>query len=248
VDIRWLALDRIGPDAWPKLERMLDDEERERAGRFRFERDRDAYLAAHALARGMLSGFVSRHPSAWRFAVNDHGKPELVPDAGTPPIRFNISHTRGLVAVAVTIENDVGLDVETLEGGRLGLDLASRFFATPEVEYLRALPAERLQEALFAFWTLKEAYIKAVGRGLSVPLDAFCFALDPLAISFSSRQPDNPANWLFRRFTPSPVHAMALALRHAEPHRVRVNAHPAPLDALLAQSDQADGPGKISRR
>jgi 4'-phosphopantetheinyl transferase len=196
----------------------------------------------------MLSGLVPRHPSAWRFAVNDYGKPDLVPDAGVPPLRFNISHTRGLVAVAVTIENDVGLDVEALEGGRLGLDLASRFFAAGEVEYLRGLPAEHQQEALFAFWTLKEAYIKAVGLGLSVPLDAFSFTLDPLAISFSPRQPDSPESWLFLRFRPSPIHAMALALRHAEPHRVRVNAHPAPLDALLVQSDQADGPGNISRR
>jgi len=248
VDIRWLTIDRIGPDDWPILERMLDAEERERAGRFRFERDRDTYVAAHALVRGMLSGLVRRHPSEWRFAASAHGKPELVPGAAVPPLYFNISHTRGLVAVAMTMENDVGLDVETLEAGRLSMDLASRFFAATEVDYLHQLPAERRQEALFAFWTLKEAYIKAVGLGLSVPLDAFSFVLDPLAISFSPRQPDSPANWLFRRFAPSPVHVMALALRHSEPQRVRVNAHPAPLNLLLAQSDQAEGPGNISRR
>jgi len=234
VEIRWLALDRIGPGDWPPLERMLDDPERERASRFRFERDRNAYIAAHALLRGMLSGLVRRHPGDWRFAAGHHGKPYLVAEAGIPPLRFNISHTRGLVAVAITIENEVGLDVETLDPGRLTLDLASRFFSATEVDYLRRLPAAQQPEALFAFWTLKEAYIKAVGRGLSVPLDAFSFVLEPLAISFSPRLPDDPANWLFRRLTPSPLHALALALRHAEPHLVRVNAQPAPLDALLA--------------
>jgi 4'-phosphopantetheinyl transferase len=239
VDIRWLALDLIEAEDRPILERMLDAAERERAGRFRFERDRNAYIAAHALVRGMLSGLVRRHPSEWRFTANTHGKPDLVPDAAVPPLHFNISHTRGLVAVAMTIENDIGLDVETLEAGRLSMDMASRFFVATEVDYLVRLPAERQQEALFAFWTLKEAYIKAVGLGLSVPLDAFSFVLDPLAVSFSARHPDSPANWLFRRFAPSPVHVMALALRHSEPHRVRVNVHPAPLKLLLAQSDQA---------
>jgi 4'-phosphopantetheinyl transferase len=248
VEIRWLTLDRIGPDDWRKLDRMLDPGERERADRFRFERDRNTYLAAHALLRGMLSRVVARHPRDWRFATNADGKPDLVPDAGVPPLRFNMSHTRGLVAVALTIENDVGLDVEMLDAGRMTMDLALRFFAAPEVDYLRRLPAERQPTEFYSLWTLKEAYIKAVGLGLSVPLDAFSFVLEPLAISFSQRRPDSPANWLFRRFTPSPLHTMALALRHTEPHRVGVNVRPAPLDLLLAQSDHADGPGKISRR
>jgi len=187
--------------------------------------------------RGMLSEVAPRRPCDWRFATNVHGKPDLIPDAGTPPLRFNISHTRGLVAVALTIENDIGIDVEDLEAGRLSMDLASQFFTANEVDYLLRLPTERRQQALYSLWTLKEAYIKAVGLGLSVPLDAFSFALEPLAISFSPRQPDSPANWLFRCFTPSPLHAMALALRHAEPHRVGVNVRPARLDVLIKNGE-----------
>jgi 4'-phosphopantetheinyl transferase len=248
VEITWLTLDRIGPDDWRKLERMLDAGERERADRYRFERDRNTYVAAHALLRGMLSRVVAHHPSNWRFATNAHGKPDLVRHAGVPPLRFNISHTRGLVAVALTIENDVGLDVEILDAGRVSMDLALRFFAAPEVDYLRRLPAERQQTEFYSLWTLKEAYIKAIGLGFSVPLDAFSFALEPLAISFSQRRPDSSANWLFRRFQPSPLHTMALALRHTEPHRVGVKIKPAPFEVLLAQSDHAAGPVKISRR
>src|ERR1700759_1140325 len=107
VEIRWLALPQIGLGDWPSLERMLDDPERERAGRFRFERDRNAYVAAHALLRGMLSGLVRRDPADCGFAPGQHGKPHLVADAGVPPFSFNISHTRGLVAVAITVESEI---------------------------------------------------------------------------------------------------------------------------------------------
>lgn len=248
MDIRWLDLDQIRADDWPALERMLDAAERERAGRFRFERDRNMYVAAHALVRAMLSGYTGQPPSDWRFIANSHGKPGLSMTSGMASLQFNISHTRGLVAAAVTVGNDVGLDVETLEHGRLTMDMASRFFAAAEVRYLRQLPTERQQDAMFAFWTLKESYIKAVGLGMSIPLDAFSFALDPLAISFSSRQPDCPSNWLFRRFSPSERHAMALALRHREPDRVGIHARPVPVAAVLALSDQTKGPGNISRR
>lgn len=240
VEIRWLTLEPIERDHWQKLERMLDADERGRADRFYFERDRNAYLASHALLRGMLSTLVPRHPRTWRFVSNAHGKPELIAEAHRPEFQFNISHTRGLVAVAMTIGNDVGLDVERLDADRMSMDLASRFFAAAEVDYLRRLRAGRQQEAMFALWTLKEAYIKAVGLGLSVPLNSFSFSLEPLQISFSSRQSDRPENWLFRRFSPSPAHVMALALRRPALHRVRINAEPAPLDALLTQSDRAD--------
>jgi 4'-phosphopantetheinyl transferase len=122
--------------------------------------------------------------------------------------------------------------------------VALQFFAAPEVDYLRRLPADR-QTEFYSLWTLKEAYIKAVGLGFSVPLDAFSFALEPLAISFSQRRPDSSANWLFRRFQPSPLHTMALALRHTEPHRVGVKIKSAPFEVLLAQSDHAAGPVKF---
>lgn len=239
VEIRWLALDRVGADDWPALERLLDEGERDRAGRFRREHDRRAYIAGHALVRAMLSRCAPVPPAAWRFAANAYGRPEILRQAGTPPLRFNLTHTRGLAAAAVTFEGDIGLDAEWLDRPALTMDLAARSFAPAEIEYLAKIPADRRKDALFGLWTLKEAYVKAVGRGLSLPLDAFAFAMEPLRISFSPPIEDAPDGWLFRRFRPTPSHAMALALRHPEPRRVVVIGRPAGKDLLPGLSMEA---------
>ena len=232
--VRWLALEPIAPGLWDSLARLLDDAERARAARFHFARDRDAYVAAHALARTMLSGEVRRPPSDWRFAVNDHGKPEAICDPGAPALRFNLSHTRGLVAVALTMAHDIGVDVEIVEPRRLGLDLAARMFASAEVAMLRATAEADLPEAMFAIWTLKEACIKAMGRGLSVPLDAFALELDPLAVRFPALPGEDPAHWLLRRFRPTPAHTLALALRHPDPGAVCIDAGAITASQMLA--------------
>lgn len=223
VTLRWLALDTIDATRWPALREVLDDTERARADRFHFERDRQAYIAAHALTRATLSRCVERPPEAWRFVVGAHGKPDV--DDGS--LRFNLSHTRGFVAVAVAPAGDLGVDVERVDPRRFGPDLVERVFAPDERAYLRSLPAAAQTEAAYAFWTLKEAYIKAIGLGLACPLDAFHFVLDPLAVHFSPRLTDDPAQWLVRRWHPTSEHVMALALRHTEPDRVRIDARAA---------------------
>jgi 4'-phosphopantetheinyl transferase len=224
VEVRWLGLDQIEPSHWPELEQTLDVMELARANQFHFERDRKAYVAAHALVRAMLSVHAPQPPQAWRFSTSAHGKPEIVRIAASPPLRFNLSHTRGLVAAAVTIDNDVGIDVEAVDAARLTMELATRYFSAREMEQLRHVPTDRRPEALFAFWTLKEAYIKAVGLGLSLPLDAFAYELEPLSISFSPPLDDDPAAWCLRRLKPAPDHVLALALRHRAPGTVKVDA------------------------
>ncbi len=171
VRIRWLVLDAIAPEMWAELAVLLDDAERARALRFHFDRDRKAYIAAHALARTLLSAEAPRSPAAWRFAEGPHGKPEVVREPGVPPLRFNLSHTHGLVAVAVTLAHDVGIDVEIVDQKRAGLEFAERAFAPAEVALLRAASSDALPGTFFAIWTLKEACIKALGGGLSVPLE-----------------------------------------------------------------------------
>lgn len=234
VAIRWLEVDRVDAADWPRLELLLDAEERARAARFRFDHDRQSYVAAHALARAMLSAHTDIAPADWRFTTNPQGKPEAVLPPGHPRLRINLSHTRGLAAVALTVAHDVGVDVEWRERGGLTLELADRFFAPDEIAALKAMPAERLNEGLFAFWTLKEAFIKAIGLGLSFPLDAFAFTLEPLAIDFVPGKAV-PGPWLFRRSQPTPTHAMALALRHPAPARVSITAGAANAAALLAE-------------
>lgn len=212
VSVWWMAVDTVDTGQWTRLAALLDDAERSRAGHFHFEQDRHAYVAAHALGRVLLSSWASGMPQDWRFAIGDHGKPEVVVPTGAARLRLNLSHTRGLAAAALTIEHDIGLDVEILDGKTDGVELARHFFAADECALLERTPPELAAETFLAFWTLKEAYVKAIGKGLAQPLDSFAFTLDPLAIRFHSSSGDDPARWRFHRFQPGPRHMMAVAL------------------------------------
>ncbi|HSP24141.1 MAG TPA: 4'-phosphopantetheinyl transferase superfamily protein [Saliniramus sp.] len=248
VCVRWLETGKIAPADWPRLEAMLDDAERERARRCHFERDRQTYIAAHALVRATLSRFADRAPAEWRFTHNGYGKPEAVRLAQEPDLRVNLSHTRGLAAVAVTLGRDIGIDVEWMERRNLTRELGLSIFAGPECEAVARCREEDLCDTLFAFWTLKEAYIKAVGKGLAIPLDAFAFTLDPLRIDFFEPLVDDPADWFFQRHRPTAEHALALAIRHPG-SRLDVAMEQASVGDLLAAAGQPpSGPGRISRR
>lgn len=233
VLVRWLSEDRIGTADWPDLERLLDEGERARARRFHFERDRKVYIAAHALVRGLLAGQTGRPAAEWRFIAGPHGKPEAVCPPDGPRLRINLSHTRGLAAVALAIEHDVGIDVEWLARAPSAEKLAARYFAPAERDVVVAAMPERKTATFLAFWTLKEAYLKAIGKGLAQPLESFAFTLDPLAIRFAPEAANDPARWLFKRFAPTPAHVMALAVRHPEPTRLAVEAASADLADLV---------------
>ena len=247
VVVWWLEVERVDAAAWPRLEALLDDSERERARRFHFDRDRLSYVAAHALGRGLLSAWAGGDPSSWRFAVGPHGKPEVVSPFGEPRPRLNLSHTRGLAAAVLTEDHDVGIDVEWLDRKPASADLARRFFAPAECDQLAAVPPALINETFLSFWTLKESYIKAIGKGLSQPLESFAFTLAPLAIHFEAGLIDDPAGWLFQRFRPTPSHLMALALRHPQPRQVVVEASAMDADSLCRQAEDI-GPGRISLR
>lgn len=241
VKVRWLDVETVAADQWPHLHALLDEAEQARAARFHFERDRLTYIAAHALGRVLLSHRAGGAPQAWRFETGDHGKPEAMMPAGTPRLRLNLSHTRGLAAAALTERHDIGIDVEWLDRKAASMDLARRFFAPTECDQLAAVPAERAGATFLAFWTLKEAYVKAIGKGLAQPLDSFAFTLDPLAIRFDATLADDPAHWLFRQFRPTPGHLMALALHHPEPSAVTVEARAVDgTELCLAAEGKAD--------
>jgi len=204
------------PARLASLEALLSQEERERRGRFVFERDRHTFLITRALVRTVLSRYADVPPEAWGFVPNGYGRPEIDTPRGGPPLRFNVSHTKGLVACAVALERDIGVDVEHLDRPSLGLGLAERYFAPAEVEALRRVPAEEMPRAFLDFWTLKEAYIKARGMGLALPLDGFAFHLGPggaARITFSPRIDDDPFSWKFTRFVLKERHKVALAVR-----------------------------------
>lgn len=233
VAVWWLSLDEIQDMDWGKLDSLLIEEERERSERFHFDRDRLVYVAAHAACRGLLSYCLGGSPLSWRFSVEDHGKPELVCSPGQPRYRVNISHTRGLAAVALSQEHDIGVDVEWRQRNAPADQLARRMFAESERLRVEAAAGAEKLDLFLGFWTLKEAYVKAIGKGLSQPLDAFAFDLETHEISFRDSLADRPANWHFERYRPGPDYLMALAVRHPDKSSLIVDARPAPLGYLL---------------
>ncbi|HYB94512.1 MAG TPA: 4'-phosphopantetheinyl transferase superfamily protein [Vicinamibacterales bacterium] len=195
---------------------LLSDDERRRMERFVFDRDRRAFLLTRALVRTTLSRYAPVAPADWRFIANAHGRPEILDrHAGAPDLRFNISHTDGVIVCAVTIGREVGVDVEHIRR-HLTHDVAARFFAPAEVHDLKQLPAEEQARVFFDYWTLKESYIKARGFGLALPLADFAFKLNPPAppvITFEPALDDDPRSWQFVQDWITPDHRLALAVR-----------------------------------
>src|SRR5262245_17240681 len=158
---------------------VLSTEERARRDRFVFDRDRRDFVAAHALVRRLLSRAGDTRAADWRFDIDAHGKPWVVTSqAGKPPLVFNLSHTHGLVACAVARGTTLGLDVERVDRIASGPDIAGRFFAPSEIRMLDRHAPDDYTGRFIELWTLKEAYIKAVGTGLAHPLDSFAFSFD----------------------------------------------------------------------
>jgi 4'-phosphopantetheinyl transferase len=195
---------------------LLSPEEHERMARFVFERDRVRFLLTRALVRTTLSRYASVAPADWHFIANAHGRPEILDrPAGVPDLRFNLSHTDGLIACAVTIGREVGVDVEHV-GRRLTQDVAARFFAPAEVAHLQSLPGDEQERVFFDYWTMKEAYIKARGFGLALPLGDFAFHFlpgGPPSIAFEPAMQDDPSTWQFLQDWPTPAHRLGLAIR-----------------------------------
>lgn len=192
----------------------LSENERVRHARFRFESDRDIYLVAHALVRRMLARVAGAAPESFEFVAGEHGRPEISAPAVASAVRFNLSHTHGLVACAVTRDADIGVDVEYVERRVEVMAVADHVFSLAEVAGLQSLSGEAQRERFFELWTLKEAYIKAIGKGLSAPLRAITFdptQPDPVPVRFGPEVADDDARWCLRRFPVGAGHRLALA-------------------------------------
>lgn len=145
--------------------------------RLRFPEGRRLFAVSHLLVRMALSRCSGLPSADWRFIRGEYGKPFVAPEAGMPPLRFSLAHTAGLAVVAVSCGADVGVDVERTDRPVRALELIRRFFSPEEVAELEGLSPGELRDRFFRHWTLKEAYIKALGRGLSHPLGSFGLSL-----------------------------------------------------------------------
>ncbi len=200
------------------LQPLLDEDERRRAARFHFERDRLIFSAAHALLRSALVARLGEWTGGFR--VDGFGKPELEPSVGTPPLRFNLTHTHGLVACALVDGCEIGIDAEQIDPSRPLLELAEHYFAEGEIAQLRATDDPARPAAFYRFWTLKEAVIKAIGEGLSLPLKRFAFTLAPLSLAIEG---GDAREWHVEECRAFAEHAMAIALRRPPEATVAVS-------------------------
>jgi 4'-phosphopantetheinyl transferase len=213
---RDLARERLLP--------LLDAGEAERHARFLFDEHRHLFLVAHALCRSVLAAYTGLAPEALRFAARAHGKPELLPAPDAAPLRFNLSHTAGLAAVAVA-QAEIGVDVERLDR-RVELEaVARRVFSPAEVDHLMASAGVARRQRFFERWTLKEAYVKALGDGLTAPLRDITITYGPEAPP-ALRSIHEPGPVWLHLAAPGPEHVLALALRAGAPSRLRLEPWP----------------------
>jgi len=178
--------------------------------------DRHLRLVAWALVRTVLSRHAPVAPEAWRFRETEHGRPEIAEPPLATPLRFNLSHTPGLAACVVAETDDVGLDVEDVRRRADIAKLTRRFFAQSEIAAIERVDEEHRTTAFFERWTLKEAYLKARGAGLSLPLTEVAFSVPPdrpPSASFGPAIGDTPAAWQFANLRPAPDYMAAVAIR-----------------------------------
>jgi 4'-phosphopantetheinyl transferase len=208
--------DAAEPEQRSMLMALLSDEERQRLTRFHFERDRLLFLVAHALVRITLSRHASIEPQSWRFRTGSYGRPEIAESRSR--LRFSLSRRHGLAACAVILDRDIGLDVECISKDS-PIDVAERFFSPRERSNLLSTSIDMRARLFLEYWTLKEAYIKARGLGLSLPLDQFSLdkgADDRWRLAAEPPLFDDPERWRFWSWRAGDDHQMALAVDQSD--------------------------------
>src|SRR2546421_7024379 len=158
---------------------ILSSDEHARAERFRFQKHRNQFIIARGTLRIILARYLQSDPDQLEFGYGPYGKPALAGAHGKDAIRFNLTHSHELALYAVVGGRELGIDAEWVREDFASEQIANRFFSKREVAMLRSLPASQRTAGFFNCWTRKEAYIKAVGRGLSLPLGQFDVSLAP---------------------------------------------------------------------
>lgn len=209
------------PELLRTYEVLLSKDEREKRDRFCFAKERHQCLVTRALVRSVLSKYANVSPDRWRFVANQYGRPEVAEPRLDPPLRFNLSHTNGLIACLVATDREVGVDVEERQRSAELLGVAHRYFSPFEIAALSLLPKREQPDRVIMYWTLKESFIKARGMGLAIPLAQFSFDLDDrsgrgIRIVIDPRLDDDPESWQFWILSYGRGHFIAASIRRRD--------------------------------
>ena len=197
------------------LQQTLSPDERTKADRFRFPKDRSQFIVSRGALRAILSRYLNISSHILRFDYNPYGKPSLIVGQGGNTLRFNVSHSRGMALIAITKNRDIGVDLEGINPNFSCLEIAEKFFSPLENSVLLSLPEHLQATAFFTCWTRKEAYIKAVGKGLSIPLNQFDVSLapgEPAALLNVEENPEEASKWSLIELFPSSDMVAAVAV------------------------------------
>lgn len=214
VHLWGIDLDAVatGESRWRTI---LSPDELARADRFHFARDRQNFTATRALLRMVLGSYLGSDPSKLTFVYSDKGKPVLGANH-TSPVQFNVSHSGARASLAFSLGREIGVDIERIRGN-LDCDvLAQRYFSLAEQTALAALPLAERYSGFFCCWTRKEAYIKAHGAGLSLPLDSFDVSItqgEKNALLATRPDPAEAARWSLCELDAGEGYAAALCVK-----------------------------------
>jgi 4'-phosphopantetheinyl transferase len=214
----WQASISGGTEARERLAPHLSTAELERESRFRFDRDATRYAIARGLLRVLLARYCEAPPAELQILESSHGRPGLAAGTAPPGFDFNLSHSRNLAVFAFSHDARVGVDIEWITPLSDMQNLVALNFSQRERESWHSLDVGDRERAFFDCWTRKEAFVKAIGEGLSHPLDSFDVTLGPSEAPVLQRMaaaPDEQDRWSLRALDPEPGYASALAVKAA---------------------------------
>ncbi|MFM7576144.1 MAG: 4'-phosphopantetheinyl transferase family protein [Microcystaceae cyanobacterium] len=201
---------------YPDLMRLLSLEEQQKAARFKFVADQSRYTICRGILRLLLADYLQQDPQTIQFCYHAQGKPLLDPQYHASPVYFNVSHSQALGLIGISEQHLIGVDVEY----QRSLDwqaLARRFFSPAEQTLLDHSPLAQQELLFFQLWTAKEAYLKAIGTGLSGGLDQVQIALNPLRFQSLPGDPSLTQQWQLQALTLQPDYAAAVAIAQPQP-------------------------------
>lgn len=197
------------------LQAILSTDEIERAGRFHFDTHKNRYIIARGILRQILGNYLAKDPGKLRFDYTTKGKPLLATNAGSATLSFNLSHSGAFVLYAITLNRNIGIDIEHLSHEVSFMQIAQRFFSQGEISLLEGTDKNNMHELFFRYWTRKEAFLKAMGEGISFPMEKVDVSLingtdlSPVTLVGDERE---SARWYVKDLFPAPGYAAAVAV------------------------------------